>query len=368
MSERIKAGAILLIFFFSLGLINQAVAYPPQQIFDIQIFMTITESGTASVKMTAKLIDPYLLSYLNNLQKNDPQKAQKEFHDMVFSLIFLNLQEFIQSQTNKTVIITPQTGFIELHPNWTTTLNFKIYNYLTLKNGTLKSAVYGPMRFIFKNKVLSYHWKRLTIIFPKNAYIINLAPVPKEMTENVAVWENGDYLPIIALTFNETVFQKERAKKTKIIPFKEFLDNSTKVINLRYDPFAGTVTFNGSITGMKPEQYHIAKLIDEFNMSMDLIKFDIKSTENGVTFSGEAKPMLQYKETLTKKVWNITIRLPFRFDKVNIKAPKDQGVQMIYGKTDNTIVNMVFEEKKICGPGVIVGLTLFPLLLRKRRR
>lgn len=101
---------------------------------------------------------------------------------------------------------------------------------------------------------------------------------------------------------------------------------------------------------------------------MDLIKFDIKSNENGVTFSGEAKPMLQYKETLTKKMWNITIKLPFRFDKINIESSKNQNVEMIYSKTDGTVVNMVFEEKKICGPGVIVGLALFPLLLRKRRR
>ena len=364
MSGRIKKGALFLMFLF---LLSQTSAYPPQRVFDVQIFMVVSESGTASVKMTARLIDPYLLGHLNDLQKDNPQKAQKEFHDMVFSLIFLNFQEFVQSQTNKTLIVTPYANFIELRPNWTATINFKMYNYLIPENGTLKSTVYGPMRFIFKNKVLSYYWRRLTIIFPKNAYIVNLAPAPKELADNVAIWENGDYLPIISITFNETVFKEKRANTTTIIPFEEFLNRTTKVITIKYDTFAGIVYFNGSVTGMKPQQYHVAKLVDEFNRTMSLIKFDIKSTENGVVFSGEAKPMLQYKETLTKRTWNVTIRLPFKFEKVNIESP-GEDVELTHSKISGTVINMVFEEKKICGPGVIVGLTLLPLLLKKRRR
>ncbi|HIP88646.1 MAG TPA: CGP-CTERM sorting domain-containing protein [Thermococcus paralvinellae] len=77
--------------------------------------------------------------------------------------------------------------------------------------------------------------------------------------------------------------------------------------------------------------------------------------------------MLQYKETLTKRTWNVTIRLPFKFEKVNIESP-GEDVELTHSKISGTVINMVFEEKKICGPGVIVGLTLLPLLLKKRRR
>ncbi|MBO8173974.1 MAG: CGP-CTERM sorting domain-containing protein [Thermococcus sp.] len=363
-----KSIVLVLMFITALSFANQAFAYEPQKLFDIEMYITVYPSGTALVKINAKLIDPAFIAYFTNLSISNPQSANNGFQKMVYSLIYGNFKREVEEKSKDAMIVIPETGFIKIGKNWTAVVNFKIYNFLVEKNQTLQSSVYGPMRFLFKNHVFAYTWKKLTLVFPKDMYVVNLAPAPKELTDNVAVWENGDYLPIIVLTFNETVFQQERVKRTKIIPFEEFLNNSTKVIDLKYDPFAGTVTFNGSISGVKPEQYHIAKIIDEFNRTMDLIKFDIKSNENGVTFSGEAKPMLQYKETLTKKTWNVTIKLPFRFDKVNIESPKDQNVEMIYSKTDGTVVNMVFEEKKICGPGIIVGLALLPLLLRKRRR
>ena len=358
-----KSIVLVLMFITALSFVNQAFAYEPQKLFDIEMYITVYPSGTALVKINAKLIDPAFIAYLNSLKNGN-----EEFQKMVYSLIYGNLKREVEEKSKDAMVVIPETGFIKIGKNWTAVVNFKIYNFLVEKNQTLQSSVYGPMRFLFKNHVFAYTWKKLTLVFPKDMYVVNLAPVPKEITDNVAVWENGNYLPIIVLTFNETVFQEKRSKKTKIISFEEFLKNSTKVIDLKYDLFAGTVAFNGSISGVKPEQYHVAKIIDEFNRTMDLIKFDIKSNENGVTFSGEAKPMLQYKETLTKKMWNITIKLPFRFDKVNIESSKNQNVEMIYSKTDGTVVNMVFEEKKICGPGVIVGLALFPLLLRKRRR
>jgi len=363
-----KSIVLVLMFITALSFANQAFAYEPQRLFDVEMYITVYPSGTAMVKINAKLIDYAFIAYFTKLSTSNPQNANNEFRKMVYSLIYGNFKREVEKKSKEAMIVIPEVGFIKIGKNWTAVVNFKIYNFLVEKNQTLQSSVYGPMSFLFKNHVFEYTWKKLTLVFPKDMYVVNLAPTPKELTENVAVWENGNYLPIIVLTFNETVFQQERTKKTKIISFEEFLNNSTKLIYLKYDPFAGTATFNGSITGVKPEQYHIAKVIDEFNRTMDLIKFDIKSTENGVTFSGEAKPMLQYKETLTKKTWNVTIKLPFKFDKVHIVPPKNQDIVMVSNNINGNKITMIFEEKKICGPGIIVGLTLLPLLLRKRRR
>ena len=51
------------------------------------------------------------------------------------------------------------------------------------------------------------------MVLPKDMYIVNLAPAPKELVENVATWKDGDYLPIVILTFNEEVFKQERGNK-----------------------------------------------------------------------------------------------------------------------------------------------------------
>ncbi|NJE11816.1 CGP-CTERM sorting domain-containing protein [Thermococcus sp. LS2] len=363
-----KGLVLVLMFITALSFANQAFAYEPQRLFDIEMYITVYPSGTAMVKINAKLIDPAFIAYLTNLNISNPQSANNEFQKMVYSLIYRNFKREVEEKSKEAMIVIPETGFIKISKNWTAVVNFKIYNFLVEKNQTLQSSVYGPMRFLFKNHVFAYTWKKLTLVFPKEMYVVNLAPAPKEFTENVAIWENGNYLPIIVLTFNETVFERERSNTTTIIPFEEFLNKTTKIITIKYDTFGGVVYFNGTMTGMKPQQYHIAKLIDEFNRTMDLIKFDIKSTENGVTFSGEAKPMLQYKETLTKKTWNVTVKLPFKFDKVHIVPPNNQDVVMVSNKITENKVTMVFEEKKICGPGIVVGLALLPLLLRKRRR
>ncbi|MCO6040459.1 CGP-CTERM sorting domain-containing protein [Thermococcus alcaliphilus] len=364
-----KRGAWILITVMLLASFSQVYAYENQHLFNIDIYMTIYPSGTALVKINAQLKDPFYLNYFENLSQTNPGKAEKEFHDFVYSLIYGNFKREVEKQTQEALVVVPEEGPVKLGKNWTAVVTFKIYNYLVEKNQTLQSSVYGPMQFWFKNRVFEYSWRKLTIVLPKEAYLITLAPKPKELVENVASWENGYYLPIVVITFDSSVYEaimnKTSENTTKFIPFDEFLAKTMKSIQLYYDPLSGLVQFNATFEGVNATSYHETKIREEFNKTMDIQEINSKIEGNKVIVWGKAKPKVDYKESLTKKTWSANITLPFRFDKVSVKAPARLGIKD--QKTDGKSVIIVVEQKKgICGPGFVLLILLLPLLAKRR--
>ena len=356
--------AIMLLTSFS-----QVYAYENQHLFNIDIYMTVSPSGTAFVKLSAQLKDPFYLNYFENLSQTNPQRAEKEFHDFVYSLIYGNFKRDVEKQSKEALIVVPEEGPVKLGKNWTAVVTFKIYNYLVEKNQTLQSSVYGPMQFLFKNRVFEYSWRKLTMILPKDAYLINLAPKPKELIENVASWENGYYLPIVVITFDSSVYEaimnKTAENTTKFVPFDEFLAKTAKSIQIYYDPLSGLVQFNATFEGVNATSYHETKIKEEFNKTMNVQEINSKIEDSKVLVWGKAKPKVDYKESLTKKTWTANITLPFRFDKISVKSPTTLGIKS--QKMDGKNVTIVVEQKKgICGPGAILLIVILPLLARRR--
>ncbi|USS41217.1 CGP-CTERM sorting domain-containing protein [Thermococcus aggregans] len=364
-----RKSAWIIITFMLLASFSQVYAYEDQHLFNIDIYMTVYPSGTAFVKINAQLKDPSYLDYFEELSQTNPQRAEKEFHDFVYSLIYGNFKREVEERSKEALVVVPEEGPVNLGKNWTAVVTFKIYNYLVEKNQTLQSSVYGPMQFFFKNKIFEYSWRKLTIILPKDAYIINLAPKPKELVDNVASWENGYYLPIVVITFDSSVYEaimnKTTENTTKFIPFDEFLAKTTKSIQIYYDPLSGLVQFNATFEGINATSYHEIKIREEFNKTMDIQEINSKIEDSRVLVWGEAKPKVDYKESLTKKTWTANITLPFEFDKISVKSPTT--VEIKSQKTDGKTVTIVVEQKKgICGPGIVLLIAILPLLTRRR--
>lgn len=362
------------VLFIIIGILmfsSLALAYEEQPVFDMNIYVTVYPSGTALFKINAKLKNPVEIYELENTLKTKGEaEAKEKFEKLLESLIFRN---FVDSVGPDAQIVIPADGLIKIGKNWSAVVQFKWYNYLVEKDKKLQSGVYGPMSFIYHNRVYSYSWKNFYLVLPKDAYVLNLAPVPSEFEENAAKWENGDYLPIVVITFDSSVYEeamnKTAANKTKFIPFDEFLKNTIKSITLAYDPWSGFVKFNATFEGVNATSYHKTRIMEEFNKSMEIDSIDSKIEGNRVLVWGRAKPGVKYDESFTRKTWNATLTLPFRFDKVNLKAPGEKNLEMTYQKTDGKHVTVVIEEKKgICGPSLILGISLIPLLIHRRRR
>lgn len=356
----------LLVFMLTLLILSPAMAYEPQSLFDIDMYVTVYKSGAAAFKLNIKLKDNFYIHYLNNLTASDKKdKAEKEFYALVYSLVYMNLRREIGEKHKDALLVAPEEGPVKITGNWTAVVRFKWYNYLIPKNQTLQASVYGPLSFLYKNRVFSYRWRKLTMVLPKDMYIVNLAPAPEELVENVATWRDGEYLPIVVLTFNEEVFKQERGNKTKIIPFEEFLDNSTKVLEVGYDTFSGMVSFNAVFSGVKPQDYHIAKLLDEFNRTMKIVEIDAKTTDNGVKVFGKARPSIEFREDLFKKTWKAEIEVPFKFNEV--KAAEGE---FSYDPERGLVTIVITEEKNtkklLIGSsiGIVISITALLLLLR----
>lgn len=364
-----KKGTLILIAVMLLASFSQVYAYEEQHLFNIDIYMTVYPSGTASVKINAQLKDPFYINYFENLSQTNPQRAEEEFHDLVYSLVYGNFKREVERQSKEALVVVPEEGPVKLGKNWTAVVTFKIYNYLVENNQTLQSSVYGPMQFLFKNRVFEFSWRKLTIILPKDAYVINLAPKPNELVENVASWENGYYLPIVVITFDSSVYEaimnKTSENTTKFVPFDEFLAKTAKTIQLYYDPLSGLVQFNATFEGVNATSYHETKIREEFTKTLDIQDINSKIEGNKVLVWGKAKPKVDYKESFTTKTWSANITLPFRFDNVSVKAPT--GLEIKEHETDGKNIVIIVEQKKgVCGPGLILLIALLPVLAKRR--
>ncbi|WP_456398306.1 CGP-CTERM sorting domain-containing protein [Palaeococcus sp. (in: euryarchaeotes)] len=351
-----------------------ALAYEEQPVFDMNVYVTVYPSGTALFKINAKLKSPVEIYELENTLKTKGEaEANKKFEKLLESLIFRNFVNSVKERYPDAQIVIPADGLVKIGKNWSAVVQFKWYNYLVEKDKKLQSSAYGPMSFIYHNRVYSYSWKSFYLLLPKDAYVLNLAPIPGEFEENTAKWENGDYLPIIVITFDSSVYEeamnKTVANKTKFIPFDEFIKNTTKSITLTYDPWSGFVKFNATFEGVNATSYHETRIREEFNKTMKIDAINSKIEGNRVLVWGRVKPDVKYDESFTKKTWNATLTLPFRFDKVNIEAPGEKNLEMTYQKTEGKHITVVIEEKKgICGPALILGVALIPLLIYRKRR
>lgn len=353
--------AILLLSGLRLESVN---AYPPQPLFDMNIHITVSESGSALFRINVRLVDNDEREELESIAKNNgTEGANRAFENLLYSMVYRQLKEEVLERYPDAQIVIPADGLVKIGDNWTATVTFKWYNYLTENGKKLQTPFYGPLRFTYRNVVYSYRWSRLYLTLPRNAYVINLAPVPKEFTDNVAYWENGDFLPIVVITYDASFYEELQQNKTttgnqtseNFVTWEEFLNSTTKTITLKYD-WSGFMKFNATFEGAPVNEYIEKRLVEEFEKSSATTDISVERGKDWIKLKGEIKPQVDYHESLFTKEWNVTVTLPFRFDSVSI-AGEHRGAR-ISGST----VSVLYEEEKSTKNLIIAGIVVIGLI------
>jgi hypothetical protein len=168
-------------------------------------------------------------------------------------------------------------------------------------------------------------------------------PKPSDFSSNVAVWENGDYIPYVEL-YNPVYL------------FGVFINSTEKEINVSFNPVDGYVQFNATFTGMKVPQSVVDILLTAFRQRMNIMSISAKELSNGVEVIGVAKPEVAYRETRKEKIWLVSVRLPGRFDRIVIRGGKYTVAP------DGTLIITYTEKKRDYLPYAIV-LSIVAILL-----
>ncbi|WP_297510059.1 hypothetical protein [Thermococcus sp.] len=337
---------IILMLAFSVTTPSVSAASGPQQLFDIKIMLRVSQSqingslawiGTFDIYV--KLKDPNYRAYFGHLAKENETNATIQFANFVYLLVYSNLKKDLNDRLEgsnlSAIIYVPPGGPVRVTSNWSAVVRFSIVPFLVPDGPYLKCPYYGPLDFVFKGKIYSFSWERLTIVFPKGYRIGELAPKPNDLSGNVAVWENGDYLPYIEL-YNPVYL------------FQTFINSTRKTIEVSFDPNEGYIQFNATFTGMTVPESVTDILLLTFRKSMDIMSISAQSTKNGVKVIGVAKPEVAYRETRKEKIWLVSVKLPGRFDRIVVRNGKYTLAP------DGTLIITYTEKKRDYLPYVVL--------------
>ena len=348
---------LILVILFSSFAVPVRAASGPQKVFDITMMVQVSQTringsltwaGTFDIYV--KLIDPNYRAYFNNLAKKNETNATLQFANLVYNLVYNNLKKDFDDKlrgSNVTAIIyVPPGGPVRVTGRWSAVVRFSIVPFLVPDGPYLKCPFYGPLDFVFLGRVYSFSWRRLTLILPKDYQVKELVPRPKDLSENVAVWEGGDYIPYVEIY-------------SPVYLFEVFINSTRKTIELSFDPNEGYVKFNATFVGMKPPKSVVDLLLTVFREKMDVMSVSAQETKNGVRIIGIVKPEVAYQENRKERVWLVSINLPGRFDRVVVRNGKytlapDGTLIITYreGKTD-------YLPYAIVGGLIVAGLLIW---------
>ncbi|WP_055428320.1 hypothetical protein [Thermococcus thioreducens] len=235
--------------------------------------------------------------------------------------------------------------------NWSAVVTFALANFLVSDGKVLRCPLSGSLDFVYKGHVFDYSWDKLTLILPKDYQIKNLAPVPDDLSDNVAVWKDGSFLPIIELY-------------TPVYSYVLFLNSTRKEISLLYDPEEGYVQFNATFTGANATPSIINQLLASFRATMDVMSIDTRQENGSLVVIGVARPEVAYHETSSEKVWKAMVKLPGAFDSISVVG----GTYVL--APDHTLIITVTEKKsnyRLYAYGIAVVLVIAAVILVKKK-
>ncbi|WP_297500519.1 hypothetical protein [Thermococcus sp.] len=343
-----KTLVVLLILVLAFSVITPPVSATsgPQKVFDIRIMLQVSQSqingslawvGTFDIYV--KLKDPNYRAYFEYLARKNETNATRQFANFVYNLVYNNLKKDLNDKLEgsnlSAVIYIPPEGPVHVTSNWSATVRFSIVPFLVPNGPYLKCPFYGPLDFVFQGQIYSFSWERLMMIFPEDYKIRELVPKPNDLSNNVAIWENGDYIPYIEL-YNPVYL------------FQTFINSTRKTIEISFDPNEGYLQFNATFTGMTAPKSVTDLLILTFRQSMKIMSISARNTKDGVEVIGVAKPEVAYRETRKAKIWLISIKLPGRFDRIIVRNGKYSLAP------DGTLIITYTEEKMDYLPYVVL--------------
>lgn len=331
--------AVLLAVLVALPLVVHPVLAvdEPQRVFDIDMMIQVSQiqingslTWAGSFNVYARLIDPNYRAYLESLAEKNRTRAEEQFQKLVYDLVYDNLKrnfnERLSGSNLSAIVYIPPGGPVRLGKNWSAIVTFTLVPFFVSEGNRLICPFYGPLDFVFSGKVYSYSWNKLTLVLPKDYNVSSLVPKPDQFEENVAVWYNGSFIPYIEV-FNPVYL------------FGIFINSTKKTLSIAFDPDDGYVQFNATFVGMKPSPSITNMLLSTFRGSMNIISISAQELPNGVRVIGVARPSVAHKETRTKRVWVVLIKLPGKFDKIEVRG----GTYKL--APDGTLV-LTFKERK----------------------
>ncbi|ASJ05494.1 hypothetical protein [Thermococcus barossii] len=316
-----------------------------------------TSTWLGTFKIYVVLTDPHQRAYFDYLASNNTTAANDEFKSFVKELIYDNMKNNLERRYEganiSSTIYLPSGGPVKVLDNWSAVVTFAVTNFLVSDGKKLRCPVAGSLDFVYRGHVFDYTWDRLTLILPKDYEIANLAPVPDDLSENVAVWNNGDFIPLIELY-------------TQLYSYVRFLNATRKEISLRYDPHEGYVQFNATFTGANATPVIISQLLKSFRATMNIMSIDTRQENGSLVVIGVARPEVAYKETSSERIWKAMVKLPGAFDSISV-----QGGSYVVAP-DYTLIITVTEKKstyRLYAYGiaaVLVVMAVFMLMRRKK--
>ena len=351
-----KPAAFLLAVMLILPLLGEvSAADNPQPLFDLDFVIKVAPAEVngsqvwlATFRIYAVLKDPNYRAYFDAIAANNTTRAKEEFRDFVRQLVYENLKEDFEKRFDdanvSSTIYLPEGGPVRVLDNWSARVTFVISNFLISTDGkVLRCPLTGDMDFVFKGHVFDYTWNKMTLILPEGYELRNLAPKPDDFSDNVAIWTNGSYIPLIELY-------------TPAYTFLRYINSTHRSITLSYDPHEGYVQFNATFDKVPEYKSTVDYLIRSFKGTMDVVSIDTIERNGTLVVVGIAKPDASYEEKSGERIWRAMIKLPGSFDEIHVTT----GIYQL--APDNTIIITVTEKKPSKLPYVIGGLVLIGLV------
>jgi hypothetical protein len=352
--RKVLAVLFTLMIALSMSFIPVSASEGPQRVFDVTMMVQVSQTQingslawVGAFDIYVKLVDPNYRAYFDDLAKKNETEALREFANFVYNLVYNNLKDDLNDRLEgsnvSAIIYVPAGGPVHVTGNWSAVVRFSVVPFLIPNGQYLVCPFYGSLDFVSGGKVYSFAWKRLTMVFHQGYRIRELVPKPSDFSSNVAVWENGDYIPYVEL-YNPVYL------------FGVFINSTEKEINVSFNPVDGYVQFNATFTGMKVPQSVVDILLTAFRQRMNIMSISAKELSNGVEVIGVAKPEVAYRETRKEKIWLVSVRLPGRFDRIVIRGGKYTVAP------DGTLIITYTEKKRDYLPYAIV-LSIVAILL-----
>lgn len=319
MNSKTKTALVLAVVVLGTFWLPGVSGKSPQDVFDAVMMVWVNPDGNARFELSVTLTSEVYREKIRN---------GADFQRLVEELVYRNLLDnFHRRYANFTVYVSP-TGPVEVVGNWTARVSFYIAPFFVEGKRGLECPYSGPLDFVAGGRVYSFKFSRIILILPKNWTLIYTFPDPDDRAENVLIWENADYLPMLGVRQaapNESTNETSLCKPLKI--------------ELKYSPEEGKVFFNATYI-CESGFPHIpgAKNVTYFKSG------------NITEIVGYLIPKVEYHEWLFGKEWKAEVKLPAEFPEVVGGSNKGNGTVEIIVKKSAVSYSVVIP--------LIVGVSL----------
>ncbi|WP_457751940.1 hypothetical protein [Thermococcus sp.] len=340
---------------------------PPQNVFNFTIVLQIQPAKIGNqtnwigkFHVEVKLVDPEYRHYLDELAKNNSESANALFWTIINNTVYTSLRYNIiqkyQEAGLRPGFIVPKNGPITLGNNWNATVDLGVTDFLLLKGHYLVSPMEGNLTLWMANKTYAFNWNRLVVILPTGYEVHELSPKPAQIAGNIAIWNNGDYMPAISLYSPGYSFVK----------FLNETQNSRE-LKLRYTPVDGHLYFEAIFPNSNAPGVVKDLLLYTFKQALQPLSVDVINENGTLKVVGVAVPPSRKSESFTSITWQVYVQLPFPFSKVDVSGGSYKQVgpaTLIVTVSERNTRNLVLYG----GIGILVIVVLLAIILQKRKK